>query len=385
MNKFALANQEQVFVKKETVEGTLVYPSATNMLLAVGAASTDQENEFLEDAQIRARRSRLTPIKGRTNPGAWSLRTYIKPSGTAGTAPEADVLWECGLGKKTPDPGVKTTYSLDSTSNLPSFSMLRKVGHTVFFLAGCTVNQIELDISGGAIAESGFSGEFMKWWMAGESVLTAAAVAADPHIHVADATRFSTEKAKINIGSDTNGGAGYLITAVNYSTNIVSITPNVVTGANNGSAVTGWYPTSGVEVGAPVHGKIGNLTIDSTRAIILTSKITINNGIKYYTDLKNGLMYPTIYGAPGFRQVQGSIQLYFYKNMPGYFYRSDYQIQDALIIDAGSVSGKIFEVSCPRIEYTSPKISGDTEIMMELAFNAVGSVSGDDEISVVFK
>ncbi|MBW2037193.1 MAG: hypothetical protein JRI41_06910, partial [Deltaproteobacteria bacterium] len=138
MRVFAKANEEILFVKKETTAGSLVYPSATDAVLAVGAATVGQETEFLDDEQIREERSRRSPIKGRTMAGEWSFTSYIKPSGTKGTPPETDVLWECGLGTKTVNPGVSVVYSL-SSGTLPSFSLVRRVGHTVFFCAGCTV------------------------------------------------------------------------------------------------------------------------------------------------------------------------------------------------------------------------------------------------------
>jgi hypothetical protein len=386
MKKFALANEEQIFLKKEYPEGVLVYPAATDLVLATGAAATNQENEFIEDAQKRNRRSRMSPIMGRINPGAWSFSTYVKPSGSLGVAPETDVLWECAFGKKTPHPGASIVYSLDSSSNLPSFSMLRKVGHTIFFMAGNTVNVCEITVAGNEIASVAWSGEFMKWWMAGEAELTTQCQAGDDHCHINDARRFSDEKVKIVIGTNTNSGDGYLVTSVDYDTNIINFSPVLIAGNQNiGAAVKGWYPSSGVETGKPVHGKLGDITINDTRAVILSSKITLTNNIKYYTDMKSGLLYPTVYGAPGFRDAVGTLQLYFYKDMPNYFYRAAHQMQDELIIQAGNVAGKKLELSCPRIEYKTPTISGDEEVMIELNFTAIGSASGDDEITATFK
>lgn len=386
MKKFSLANEEELFVKKETTEGTLVYPVASNKILAVGAATTGQESEFLEDGQVRARRSRATPIKGRTNAGTWSFNTYVKPSGVLGTAPEADVLLECAMGKKTGGGAFPIVYAFDSTTNLPSFSLWRKVGHTVFSMAGCTVNQAEFSVAGNEIAQIAWSGEFMKWNYAGTAYLSGIAAGGDNHIHVNDATRFSGANAiRVIVGADTNSGLGYLVTGINYTTNELTVSPVLATGAASLAAVAGWYPTSGTEVGQPVHGKLGLVTIDTTPAVVLSGKVTLVNNIKYYVDEKNNQLYPTIYGAPGFRDVTGSLQLYFYKNTSTYFYRSDNQIQDALILPAGNVSGKIMELSCPRIEYKTPPISGDTEIMIELPFTAVASAAGDDEFVVTFK
>lgn len=397
MKKFALANEELLFAKKEDIEGTLIYPTDDDVVLAVGPATSNQEIEFLDDAQIRSRRSRLSQIKGRENPGAWNFTTYVKPSGTLGDPPEADVLFECALGKRlrAGDDGYdagKVEYRLDSTSNLPSFSLIRKVGHTIFFMAGCTVNVMEASVAGNEIAQVAWNGEFMKWWMAGEDTLAEALSADDDHIHVADPTRFSDEKARVQIQRD-NGtwdrGAddlGYLITSTNYTTGIMGISPNIQAGGGGtaGNTIKGWVPDAPSEKGSPIHGKLGVVTIDLAQAIILTSTITLTNNIKYYVDMKSSKLYPTVYGAPGFRDVNGTLALYFYKNTTGYFYRSAYQIQDALMIPAGNVASRRMKINCPYIEYKAPVLSGDEEVMIELAFTAVGSTTGDDELTVIF-
>jgi len=389
MKKFSTANEEELFLKKETTEGTLVYPAATDKVLAVGVAATTQEAEFVEDEQIRARRSRLSPIKLRYNPGTWSFTTYVKPSGTPGTAPETDVLFECAFGKKTVDPGVSVVYEFDSSNNLPSFSFWRKVGHTVFAMAGCTVNVAEFTVTGSELAQIAWSGEFMKWAITGESKAASTVSATDTEVQVDDATRYFNTGGRILLGSDDNGGNGYTITNINYSTNTITFTPAAVSGCSIGDTIAAWYPTSGTELGTPASGKLGIVTIDGTNAIILSSTITLTNNIKYYTDEKNGQLYPAVYGAPGFRDVTGTITLYFYKNTTGYFYRSDYAgvspgIQDALLVPAGAVTGKRMKLSCPQIEYKTPTISGDEEVMMELPFTAVGTSTGDDEFSVTF-
>jgi hypothetical protein len=388
MQKFALGSEERLFIVKEGVSGVLEYPNAdgSDCVLTVGAATNTQEDEMLEDGQIRGRRSRFSPIKGRTMAGAWSFTTYVKPSGALGVAPECDVLLECAFGKKTVDPGVKVEYEFDSSIVLPSFSLLRKIGHQVWYGAGFTVNQMQATVSGAAIAQIAWSGGFMKHWYAGESVLAAICSPAADEIEVEDATRFSDSMVRINIGDDDNGGDGYLVTAVNYTTNMISFSPVAAVGADLGDPVTPWYPsTVAAEVGVPVHGKRGKVSLDTVSAVVLEGSLTLVNNIKYYEDMKDGHWYPVIYGTPGFRDVNGMLRTFFYKNIPSYFYRSSYQQQDALILPAGDVPGRIMEISCSRIEYKTPALSGDAEVLAELAFNAIASASGDDELKITFK
>ena len=386
MKVFSLANEEEIYVKKETIEGTLVYPGADDYLLAVGVSTFGQDVEFIDDAQIRGGRSKLSPIKGRTHPGAWSFTTYVKPSGSLGVAPEADVLFECLMGKKEVNPGVSVVYSLDSSVNLPSFSLWVKKGHTIFAMAGCTANTGEVSVAGNEIAQVGWSGEFMKWYRAGRALLTQPVATGETHAHVDKAERYSDERIRIKIGDDDNAGAGYTITSVNYSTNVINFTPGLVgAGEAAGAVVQGWWPATGTETGAPVHGKLGICTIQGVPTKVLSARVSITNNIKYYEDEKNGEWYATTYEAIGFRDINGTLSLFYYRGAAGYFYRAEYQKQNALVIPAGSVAGKILEVSCPQIEYRTPALSGDEEILIELPFIAVATAAGDDECSITFR
>jgi len=385
MKILSMGYEEEIYVVKETTEGTLAYPTASELVLAVGVSTIGQEPELIDDEQLRGMRSRLSPIKGRVNTGEWAFTTYIKPSGVLGTAPEADVLFECLFGVKTVTPDTSVVYSLDSSSNLPSFSLWVKKGHTSFAMAGCTVNQGEFSITGNEIGQVAWSGQFMRWYKAGEATLQGTCANGASTCTVDHPERFSSSNTKITIGDDSNSGSGYTITNVNYVTGVITFTP-VLAGAGEASGlnVYPWWPATGTEVGRPVHGKLGICTIDGVSTKVLSASLTFVNNIKYYEDEKNGQLYPTSYEAVGFRDVTGTLQLYYYKGAAGYFYRAEEQVQDALIIPCGDVTGKIMRLTCPQIEYKAPNISGDEEVVMDLPFGALGTVVGDDEITCTF-
>lgn len=383
--QFALAQEEQVFIIKEDTPGVFKKPSVNNRVLCVGLITTSQETEFLEDAQIRGfSRSRFSFLKGRRNPGTWSCRTYIKPSGTKGTAPEADVFFECLMGQKTTVPNTSVTYSLISTQ-LPSFSMIRVVGPTTFFISGGTVNAAEFTISGGELGGITWSGQFMNLVFAGTTTATEAVSNGATSVVVDDIDSFFGIGSYIVLGEDTNNGAGYRITNINYSTSTLTFTPSAVSGCDAGDVIKGWYPTgSWAELGAPVHGKLGLATIEGTPAIILGATITITNNIKYYLETKNGYLYPTSYGAVGYRDVGGTLRLFFYTDATKFFTKSENIETEALVIPAGDTAGSIMELQLPNVQYLTPGLGGTEEIVLEIPIRALGS-SGDDEISIVFK
>jgi|GEM_PF-3107836 len=394
MRTYAKANEEQLFVKKEAVgqEGVMVRPDVTDRVLAVGVATTGQERELLEDEQIRGQRSRMSPLSCWVNPGEWSFTTYVKPSGVVGTKPEVDVLLEAALGRKclTNSPAACANWSqgvlyvLDSSLTIPSFSLWRKVGTTVFAMMGCTVETLEISIAGDAIASLAWSGSFMRQFLAGESTLSQTEAKDATTLHVTHSKRFSDSNIRISVGDNTPA-TGYLITSIDYETDIITISPGLAEEETSGATVKGWYPTSGaVDTKKPICGKMGVVTIDTSQCVVLTATITLTNNIKYYIDEKNGLAYATAYGAPTFRDVNGTLTMYYAPAGSRYFYKADKREKDALIVPAGDVSGNRMRVFCPQIEYKAPVLSGDEEVMIELPFDAVGSAAGDDELRIAF-
>lgn len=388
MKLFSLANEEQVFVKKESPEGTLVYPVPGDAVLITAASAIGAEIEFIDDEQLRGGRSKFSAIKGRTHPGEWSMNTYLKPSGTVGVAPETDVLFECLMGKK--EIVTNVIYSLDSSINLPSFSLWVKKGHAVFAMEGCTVNTAEFTIAGGEIVSVAWGGNFMQWYKGGTAYATALVEAAATTVTVDDATRFAGEsRMKIILDAeaetpDDNSGNGYLVTDINYTTNVITFTPGAVVGCAQAAAIRGWIPSSQSTVGAPVHGKITTVEINDVPATLLSASISMTNNIKYYEDEMNAQWFATTYGTTGWRDVSAALSLYFRKPSTAYFYRSEYQIQDKLELYVGSVAGKKVEFLMPKIEYRTPVLSGDEEVMMEIPILAVASAALDDEFKITF-
>lgn len=381
---FAYANEEEMFIKKESVCGTLEKPGASHRVYTIGPFDGGQEQEFLDDEQIRASASKRSPIKGKKNPGEWSCSTYVKPSGTKGTAPEHDVLFDCAMGNKTVNAGTSVVYTL--ANQLDSFSAFVKKGHTVFAHRGCTIQGLESSISGDAIATLNWSGNSMEMLWAGTCKASGAYAGGESAIVLANGgAELYKEGMYINIGDDTNGGAGYKITDVNYNKDTLTISPVLASNQGTAPEVSPWLPTASSEVGTPVHGKLGMVTVAGQDAIILSAGVTLTNNIKYYTDEKNNVFTAERFGRPGFRDVEGNLDLFYLKRGTSYFYRAEHQVANALIIPAGNVSGYIMEISVPYAEYRTPKVSGDEEFQQSIPFIGVASASLNDELSITFK
>ncbi len=376
---FAFANEEEAFAIIETTCGTLKVPTANDRIFTVGPVDFGQEREFKPDEQIRPTPSRFSDIKARLTPGEWSFNSYIKPSGTVGTAPEHDALFQGLMGGSF---GLDTQYKYKLANQLDSLSLWVKKGHTVFAFRGTTVNMAEFGVSGEDIAGVAWSGQYMEEVRAGTARTNGSLTNGDVDIPVTlSVAQLYSVGAYITIGDDTTS---HRITKVNPDGGLLTITPGVVGNQDSGVGIEPWWPTAGAEVGEPAHGKMGMVTINGEEAVIISAGVTITNNIKYYENEKNNLWTAERFGRPKFREVGGELELHFIEQGPSYWYRADNQIQDALIIPVGNVAGYIMQLYIPYAEYRTPKISGDEEFTQNIPYVAVASASMNDEIEIRF-
>lgn len=381
---FALVNQEQCFIALETTCGTLKTPSAGDRAYSVGPIDFGQERELLPDQQIRPTASQLPYLKARLTPGDWKMSTYVKPSGSLGTAPEHGKLFQAAFGAATPTPGSKVEYTL--AAQLDSLSIWFKKGHTVFALRGATVEQAAFKVEGQSLGQIDWSGKFMERLWAGECPASDTCDIGKETIQLplTGAMRYSVGM-PVKIGTDDNSGVGYTLTDVNYTNDTIKISPVLVTNQGVNPTIYPHWPTSSAEVGEPQHGKLGLVTVTGQNAIVLSANVTLTNNIKYYENEKNGVWTAERFARPLKRTIEGTVTLYFLKSGLSYFYRADYKKTDALIIPVGDVPGKIMEISIPYAQYKAPKITGTEEFEQELSFMAVASASFEDEAKVTFK
>jgi len=380
----AYANQEEAFVALEDTCGTLKFPTTAQRIYTVGPMDFGQERELLEDMQIRASASAFPGIRSRLLTGEFSFETYVKPSGSLGVASEHDLLFQAAFGDKDVNPGANVEYTLED--QLDSLSVFVKKGHTVFAMRGAVIESVEFVIAGDAIATLRWSGKFMERLWAGEvpALDTCGIAKATITLAATGALRY-TAGMRVEVGTDNNSGAGYLITGVNYTNNTITISPTLVTNQGTNPTIYPWWPVGGAEVGEPAHGKLGLVTVSGQPAIVTAANVTLTNNVKFYDNEKNNTWTAERFGRPGKRSVEGSLTVFFLKQGPSYFYRADYRITDALIIPVGNVNGKIMEISIPYAQYKAPKVTGTEEFQQEISFIGVASAALNDEAKVTFK
>lgn len=388
MTDVAVATNTLCFVKAETAVGTLVKPTPTDAVFILGDVSLPWEREILDDEQHRNSPSRTTLLAGRYNPASYSIETYIKPSGTAGTPPEVKTLLTSALGSYLNTPATSDAFSLATA--LPSFSLYVKNDHTMFAISGATVNELRAIVNGTQFGRLRFSGQgIRKYWAGTAKVVSAASGQKSIVVESGGAKRY-TVGMHINVGADTNTGAGYLIDSVTPGTDTLTVTTNLASGAANTEYVTPWAPTP-TEVGAPVFGKLGMATKGGTNLPILSAEVSLNNNLKYYVDEKNNTLYTSEYGRPGKRIVTVDLTLYYYKEHASFFYEQEAQTKSALVIPVGSAAGSIMTIYCPTsgasgagVILNNPDISGTEEKQIKVTGECLANSSYNNELSIIF-
>ena len=395
MAEIAIGKDQVLWIKEESSLGTPTWPTANDAVLLTGDGVFRQERAFVEDEQKRLTLSKLGRVAGPYRPGEFTIPTYIKPSGSRGVAPVPAALLKGLFGKENVVSGTKVEYILAGIDDdMPSFTMAFKYGHMVFYNFGCLVNQGSFPIRAGTGADSivgaTFSGYFLKQAYAGIDALSSAIDGTSTPvttIPVKNAKKF-TANSRIVIGDDDNSGEGYLVTAVDYDNNTLTITPGCNTAQATDAVVKGWTP-SVVEAGVLVHGRFGILqeSLDGNNWVdtyITEATIEINNNIKILEDEKTGDAYPRSYVRATEREVTLNISGYFRKDASQYFYEAAAQIARQIKLPAGDEAGKRLRFEMPNVQLDTPTLSGAEEIIVARVAHPFGTASMDDEVKLIF-
>lgn len=386
-----LANEREtvVFAKKETTFGVGVKPSATDQVLVTGEVDPFQNLGFIADQQRRNTYSEISEFAGRYEPGELTLPIYVKPSGSAGTAPEGDVLFEALFGRKVTTGGVSVEYlPLRLSDTRPSLTVWVKKGHFVYMCWGTLINRgrfpLRADNSDEALSRCEFGGIFteLRWTGTDELGVAIAGPGPTTTFTAKDARKF-TVGSFIKIGADDNSGAGFEVTAVNYSTNVVTISPGISGSVDVDTLITPWLP-AGTEAGEPVHGRLGSATRGGVSLPLLSAEVTYEHPLKLLNEEKNGKDFADRFVHTGKRSVAVTAEIYFDANASRFFYDAKTNVKADMVFPWGTVAGKTITLTTKNVRLSAPRVSGGEEKIERLEGKAFASSSFDDEVVLKF-
>lgn len=385
-NLLAFDRDTLLFVVPETTFGVETKPGVTNQVLLATEGTIKQSRGFIPDPQRRNTLSMLNRFAGRFEDGQGNLTFLVKPSGTLGTVPEGAPLLKSLFGREIITPATKIEYFLlRTTDTRPSLTIWFKIGHFVYRALGTLCNKgrfpLKADNSTDALCQCALDILFAELRWTGTDEMAVAAIAAATALTVKNAKKF-TLGGYIKIAANDNAGAGYNITAINYATNVLTITPGLTAAVAIDDVVAPWLPV-GTEAGTPVHGRLGSATRGGITLPLLSGEISLDNKLDMLNEEKNGLDYPNRFAQPEARSVQANAEMYFDANSALHFYDAQQQVRGDLVFPWGTTAASRVKITAKNQEIDMPDISG-TKKVLKLTGQAFASAAFDDELVMLF-
>lgn len=381
-NSIALSRAGKVFVAKETTSGTLEYPDINDLIIPAGEATIKQAPTYTESKEKKNSRDVIDRFVDMQGAGEWTIPMYARPADSAGSKPLGAVLYESLMGTETVG-GSDVVYSQALTK--PSFSIFVLKDHSMFFGYGATVGKASASLTTKGPLEVSFSGQFMVMGWAGTSATTAAVAAADTTVSVEDAKSY-TVNSKIFLGADTGtSGAGYTVTAIDTSTDVVTFTPAAVTGCASGDYVTPWEPTgvSTTPASSVIEPCGSSVTIDTVSTPIKSFSVDITDQPEYLADEVTSACAPQEY-AEAKRNITGKMDVYFREQDIVYFYDGKNTVKKSITLVAGDTAGNRMKIAMPYSILEVPDITGaENTVALSMNLTALGS-SGEDSCTITF-
>lgn len=267
-NTIALALESFCYACEETTKGTAVYPTAAaQKIITAGHADINQQPTFTDSEEVSNTLDLLDRFQDQVTNGTWKVPMYIRPSGTAGTAPMGAILYESLMGLATNTPVTSEAYSQATTK--PSFTLWAKKGHTVFWGAGAVAESGSFNNTNKGAAMADMSGGFMAMGWAGTDAANGATTAGDGAGYLVDLV------------------AGYAIgdTAIHVDTGTGAILEgDCVTFAGDATVYfieTGFAGDDDGDIVLRAPGLTQTLADDVAMTIAGNSKITVDDGKKF--------------------------------------------------------------------------------------------------------
>jgi len=382
-NAIAVRRDLEVFVVPETVKGTLVAPSAGDFIIPAGMPAINQTPAFTPSEEIANTRDVLDMFQDRNPPADWSIQIYCRPSGAAGTAPMEDALLEALFGTKTVVGSTSVTYSQAILK--PSVSIWIRFNHTMRFVAGATVSKMAMNpaTKGGFMID--LSGQGMQSGVVGTQDLAAGITISDTTFEVDDASLYSVgglvEFYNVSAGTVDDNTTGYVISAVNTTTNIIT-TSTIGSGFSIDDICRPFLPT-GTTVGDPLENRQVVASVNSLTTNVKKFDVSYDDPCIYQEDEITASGYPEDY-VEDVRKISVGLTILFRQNDAKYFVDNNAGTEVPLSLVVGTVAGSILTVSIPKAKISVPVVTDSAPtVSLDMTAEALGT-SGEDSLTMAF-
>lgn len=402
-NLIATGMTQKAFLVAETTAGTAVVPTAAKGLLLIAPVNElEQPVPLIDDDQIRFTQSWGSPFQGKRSRGTVKFSCYIKPSGALGTAPEGgldNALYGL-MGVKTVNAGTSVVYTLMPVASgaMPTFTFWWGDAIESRRMCGLVINKATIKLATdpagqGSVLQADFEGQGIDLRRCIVDQLGANILAAATTVTATNSKKFEVGMLiQINnAGTVDSGTAGYMISAINYSTHVLTIsTAGGIVSPHTASAdvtIEPYLPAI-TEVGARVHSGIGACTIGGSAALMTGMELVIENGVEVPEDIQSTSEYPpAVFIRADKRKISGKLSTYMRPGSPSGDAWYNHSNQTSLAINAqvnNRTAVDAFKIAQPACYIENPVRSGDKAIKQEIAWRAAFNSTFDNELTLSF-
>jgi len=329
--------------------------------------------------------------------GTWSAQFYAKPNGTTVTvAPDAGVFLKAAFGNE--DTSGDVTYRMHDGSNevntTTSLQIARHTGNALYeCVNGAWIEQCDIELVGNAEVVINVSGGFASYGWCYGGQMSGGHSTSDTTIQMYSGT---SERIGVNAriqfsDGDDNSGAGYHVTAVDNTTDIITLSPGISGNIGADTFIQPLTPAQTLTTNNPLGGVGCGLSIGGTALGLISFKVSYKTGIHGLSAEANATAANRL--SRGAREVTGEIN--------SYFLTSETATEDisrilggawngatlALIARAGADTTKErMKVNIPsaRLSVAPISLPETEEATVNLSFVARQSATAGDELSIDF-
>lgn len=381
-SKLALDRELAGFVALETSFGVLAQFTSAHSIGLLGLPKASQPESFTDSEERRNSASLPERFRDLTPAGSVSFSIYSRPSGAAGTPPAEAVVIKAATGQETINAGASVVYS--PAIQVPPLSLGYRAGQNLTqFITGLVVEEFKTSGSAKGAIKHEISGKCRAILNAGKAVTVEGSTTTVIKLEAGGAKRFD-RGARVQVGADTNTGAGYSVTAVDEVADTITIgTP--LSGAPAADAVVcGYLPTLSL-AGNALAGRLCTLSVAGADLPVTEWSVSISRTIKL---LDNLVTLDDDFALQGYvadlRTVKASCKTYFQGPHLSFFRQAKTQERAALVLGGGAAGSKL-SIGLPRGEVNTPELSGNAPLELPLEFVAMASAAGEDEVTYTYE
>lgn len=371
-----------LFCVAEPTPGELTFPASTDAVAAAGFPDMSQNPSYTDSEEIQTdTRGLVDQYQDMTPAGTVPIKIYARPSGVKGSVPMGDAILTSMFGKKTVNANTSVVYSPAILK--PAQSIWYRRGPVVFFGRGGVVDQGKISATNkGAVAvETNI--QFMEMGWAGLDSLSAAAASGAGTITVTNAKKFKKGARIYNKTKDDHATEGYEITGVNYTTNILTVSPVLVEAWETDDVIRGYLPTP-TKIGKPIESRKTTITIGGVTKVLMSLDVTFADKIQMVDDEMTTSGFPEAYGEDR-RTVKGTLK--------GHVRPADVQrifdgfegSEQAVSILFGNTDGYKLQQDMARCRIQVPKFSNGGPFVDWSCDFAALEANGEDSMIWTFK